>query len=54
MLDIELEKRGHRFIRYANDFIIFVKSKRTGERVKESVPHFLETKLDPYDKRKEK
>lgn len=46
MLDIELEKRGHRFIRYADDFIIFVKSKRTGERVKESVTHFLETKLD--------
>lgn len=46
MLDIELEKRGHCFIRYADDFIIFVKSKRAGERVKESITHFLETKLD--------
>lgn len=46
MLDIELEKRGHRFIRYADDFIIFVKSKRAGERVKESITHFLETKLE--------
>ena len=46
MLDIELEKRGHRFIRYADDFIIFVKSKRAGERVKESITDFLETKLD--------
>ncbi|WP_230198809.1 reverse transcriptase domain-containing protein [Massilibacterium senegalense] len=31
-LDIELEKRGHRFIRYADDFVIYVKSKRAGER----------------------
>lgn len=46
VLDMELEKRGHRFIRYADDFIIFVKSKRAGERVKESVTQFLETKLD--------
>jgi|SRR5690625_2895440 len=42
MLDIELERRGHPFIQYADDFIIFVKSKRAGERV----THFLETKLD--------
>jgi len=44
-LDIELEKRGHRFVRYADDFVIFVKSKRAGERVLESVTEFLEGKL---------
>ncbi|MGG0670909.1 reverse transcriptase domain-containing protein [Sporosarcina koreensis] len=31
MLDRELEKRGHRYIRYADDFVIYVKSKRAGE-----------------------
>ncbi len=32
-LDKEIEKRGHQFARYADDFIILVKSKRAGERV---------------------
>ncbi|WMZ87564.1 hypothetical protein QS429_13515 [Staphylococcus pseudintermedius] len=32
-LDKELEKRGHRFVRYADDFVIFVRTKRAGERV---------------------
>ena len=32
-LDKELEKRGHKFARYADDFTILVKSKRAGERV---------------------
>lgn len=32
-LDKELERRGHRFVRYADDFVIFTKSKRAGERV---------------------
>jgi RNA-directed DNA polymerase len=44
-LDKELEKRGHRFVRYADDFIILVKSQRTGERVMASVQRFLERKL---------
>lgn len=44
-LDKELEKRGHRFVRYADDFIVLVKSQRTGERVMASVQEFLERKL---------
>ncbi len=44
-LDKELEKRGHRFARYADDLIILVKSKRAGERVKESITRFLRRKL---------
>jgi len=45
MLDRELEKRGHRFIRYADDFVIYVKSRRAGERVMDSVTAYLENKL---------
>lgn len=45
MLDRELERRGHRFIRYADDFVIFVKSKRAGERVMESITEYLEKDL---------
>ena len=44
-LDKELGRRGHRFVRYADDFIILVKSQRAGERVMLSVQHFLERKL---------
>jgi len=44
-LDRELEKRGHRFARYADDFIILVKSQRAGERVMASVRRFLERRL---------
>jgi RNA-directed DNA polymerase len=44
-LDKELEKRGHKFVRYADDFLILVKSLRAGERVMESIQHFLERKL---------
>jgi len=44
-LDKELEKRGHRFARYADDFIILVKSQRAGERVSQSVQRFLERSL---------
>lgn len=44
-LDKELEKRGHKFARYADDFVILVKSERAGLRVKESVTRFLERKL---------
>lgn len=44
-LDKELERRGHRFCRYADDFNVYVKSQRAGERVKESLTCFLEKKL---------
>ena len=44
-LDKELEKRGHCFARYADDFVILVKSKSAGERVMRSVRKFLERKL---------
>ncbi len=40
-LDKELEKRGHRFVRYADDFIILVKSQRAGKRVMQSIKRFL-------------
>jgi group II intron reverse transcriptase/maturase len=44
-LDRELEQRGHRFVRYADDCNIYVKTQRAGERVMESVKAFLEKKL---------
>ncbi len=44
-LDKELESRGHKFIRYADDLAIFVKSKRAGERVLASVSRYLEHTL---------
>lgn len=44
-LDRELEKRGHRFIRYADDFVIYVKTPRAGERVMASVKKFIEDDL---------
>lgn len=44
-LDKELESRGHRFARYADDLTILVKSKRAGERVMASISCFLERKL---------
>ena len=44
-LDKELERRGHRFVRYADDFMIYCKSRKAAERVKESITRFLETKL---------
>jgi group II intron reverse transcriptase/maturase len=44
-LDAELEKRGHRFVRYADDCSIFLTSKRAAERVLASVTRFLEDKL---------
>jgi RNA-directed DNA polymerase len=44
-LDKELEKRGHRFVRYADDCNIYVKSPRAGERVMASVRRFLGQKL---------
>lgn len=44
-LDKELERRGHKFCRYADDANIYVSSKRAGERVMESITEFLEAKL---------
>jgi RNA-directed DNA polymerase len=44
-LDVELEKRGLKFIRYADDVSIFLKSKRAAERVLVSITKFLERKL---------
>jgi hypothetical protein len=44
-LDKELEKRGHRFARYADDFVILVKSRRAGERVMANITRFLERNL---------
>lgn len=45
LLDKELEKRGHKFARYADDFIIVVKSHRAGERVLQSVTQYVEKHL---------
>jgi len=44
-LDKELEKRGHQFVRYADDFVILVKSQCAGERVRTSITRFLKRKL---------
>jgi RNA-directed DNA polymerase len=44
-LDKELEKRGHRFVRYADDCNIYVKTERSGGRVMESVEKYLTRKL---------
>lgn len=44
-LDKELESRGHPFVRYADDCLILVKSKRATERVRDSIARFIEKKL---------
>ncbi|MDQ2950588.1 MAG: group II intron reverse transcriptase/maturase [Acidobacteriota bacterium] len=44
-LDRELERRGHRFVRYADDSNIYVRSERAGQRVMESVTQFITKKL---------
>ena len=44
-LDRELERRGHRFCRYADDCNIYVRSRRAGERVMANVCRFLRQKL---------
>lgn len=43
--DQELERRGHRFVRYADDCNIYVRSQKAGERVLENVERFLEKRL---------
>ncbi len=44
-LDKELERRGHKFCRYADDANIYVKSRRAGERVLKSITKYLDQKL---------
>jgi RNA-directed DNA polymerase len=44
-LDKELERRGHRFCRYADDCNIYVQTRRAGERVRGSIQRYLEEKL---------
>jgi RNA-directed DNA polymerase len=44
-LDKELERRGHRFCRYADDANIYVRSERAGKRVMDSIERFLDRKL---------
>lgn len=44
-LDKELEKRGHKFVRYADDCNIYVKTPKAGNRVMKSVTSFIEGKL---------
>ena len=44
-LDKELERRGHKFARYADDFVILVKSQSAGERVMLNITRYLERRL---------
>jgi RNA-directed DNA polymerase len=44
-LDRELERRGHRFVRYADDSNIYVRSERAGQRVMESITRFITEEL---------
>jgi RNA-directed DNA polymerase len=44
-LDRELERRGHRYVRYADDCNIYVRSERAGQRVMESVTQFITREL---------
>lgn len=44
-LDKELERRGHKFVRYADDMVILCRSKRSAERVMGSIIRFIEGKL---------
>ena len=44
-LDRELEGRGHRFARYADDVMIYVGSQRAGQRVMQSITQFIECRL---------
>lgn len=44
-MDKELARRGHRFVRYADDCMIFCKSKKSAERTLENIISFIEGKL---------
>ena len=45
LLDKELENRGHKHVRYADDCNIYVKTPKAGKRVKERITHFIKSKL---------
>ena len=52
-MDKELEKRGHRYVRYADDFSIYVRSKKAAKRVGNSIYKFLRDQLHlPINKQK--
>ncbi len=52
-LDQELEKRGHRYCRWADDFLILLKSERAAKRVMEGIAGYLENNLNlPVNKEK--
>src|ERR1700741_1707051 len=44
-LDRELDRRGHRFVRFADDCNIYVRSERAGQRVMQSITRFIEGRL---------
>ena len=44
-LDRELERRGHRFVRYADDCNIYVRTERAGQRVMDSIKRFITQRL---------
>ncbi len=44
-LDRELGRRGHRFVRYADDLMVYVRSERAGERVMDSITQYVERRL---------
>jgi group II intron reverse transcriptase/maturase len=45
VMDKELERRGHKFVRYADDFSIYCTSKRGAERIQSSITKFIEEEL---------
>lgn len=54
-LDKELEKRGHRFVRYADDCSIYVRSEKSAHRVKENIIRYIEETLKlPVNRQKTK
>src|SRR5213594_3858728 len=50
-LDRELEARGHRFVRYADDSNIYVRSQQAGQRVMDSITRFITKRLKVNDKK---
>ncbi len=44
-LDAELERRGHRFVRYADDLRVYVISERAGQRVMHGITTFIDLRL---------
>ena len=44
-LDKELERRGHRFVRYADDLRVFLRSEASANRVMKSITHFIENRM---------